>query len=133
MTKFEAGAAPQDICCPKCGKIRRAGPQCPDCGHTHQRSVRHVIQTDGTLKKMVGMAVKKRTPVTDEQRGWDSVFYPALKGKGNMTFRQVRGWYYKKFGEFPREGLRNMPECGSSEWRLPVKDVVRIWKEKRDA
>lgn len=130
MTPYRIGEAQQDICCPKCGKIRRAGPKCLACGHMHQRSVRHVIQTDGTLKRMEGMAVKKRKPVSEEQRHWDSCFYPALKGRGNMTFRQVMGWYYKKFGAWPPDGLRNMPARGSSQWFLPVNDVLKIWKEK---
>ena len=123
MNIYKTGEAQQDICCPKCGKIRRSGPQCPSCGHQHKRSVRHVIQTDGTLKRM-GNAVKKRQPVTDEQRGWDGCFYAALHGRSNMTYRQVRGWYRKKFGAWPPDGLRNMPGRGSKDWFLSVKNVA---------
>lgn len=42
---------PEPICCPQCGAIRRFGPQCPECKFQHQRSVRMVVQTNGTLKK----------------------------------------------------------------------------------
>ena len=54
----EAGA-PQSIRCPECGAIRERGLECPQCHHRHTASVRVVRQTDGTLVRMVGGAIRQ--------------------------------------------------------------------------
>lgn len=122
---FETGAEPQEITCPRCARTRLTGSVCPDCGHTHKCSVRYVIQLDGRLQRVDGKIVRQKTPVSSEQRAWDSCFWASVNARTNWTFNQVRRHYHDKFGEWPPDGLRNMPQSGSSDWDLPVKSYFK--------
>ena len=102
---------PEPITCPKCGMIRKSGPKClnPECGHEHLKSVRQVIQEDGTLKQAVGDVYKKRRVSTapDVEKKWSGCLFAALNS--GRTFKQAIGDFKRKYFSSPPDGLRGMP------------------------
>lgn len=123
---------PQLITCPnpQCGAIRKSGQKCLACGFEHQKSVRNIIQSDGTLKKASGPVYKKRrtkmTSTTEKQ--WESVFWRCKKSA--MTFSQARGLFYRQHGYHPPEGLPNMP-INSGDWSRKISAVKYADLHKR--
>lgn len=118
----EKGEAQEPICCPKCGGIRKAGPECPFCGHQHSKSVRMVRMVNGELKKMTGPTVKPKKQKHPDQKGWDSCLYAAARS--NRTLEQVRGIFRaRNQGKHAPFGLKNMPPEGSVDWQRRAGDV----------
>lgn len=120
----------EPLCCPQCGGLRRFGNRCPFCGHEHQRSVRMVVQTDGTLKKQVGCVHKPKREVPDAEKHATGVFWRAMKS--SMTFGQLHGLHRKLFGSpFPdgvvryRGGLVRLPERSDARWDQPVREMFK--------
>jgi len=124
----------EPICCPKCHRLRRAGkPVCPNCGHTHKRSVRMVMQTDGELVRKTGRVTKYKPKPSDLQTVWNQCFY-AAKHKGELTFNQIAQQFARRcraqkletsgvpFGDDGRPLLRNCPREGAVYWDLPVSE-----------
>lgn len=105
--QFEDGETTQPKGCPQCGSVMSydfwltRGKACPECGFKFTMSVRAVYQTDGTLVRVKGNAVKKKQKqdVSDAQKAWDSVYFPSKNSKRpvSRTFSQLRH-------EFERNG-----------------------------
>jgi superfamily II DNA or RNA helicase len=117
------GKIAEPIRCPRCGMERLRGPQCPHCGYKHQRGAREIRMIDGQLKRVTGNLVKCMKQVTPEQRVWTSCLYAAAYSKNGMTLRQAAGLYKQRTGEWPPQGLKNMPEPDSLDWNRAVKHV----------
>lgn len=125
---------PEPIVCPKCAAVRKAGPKCWKCGHEHKRSVRMVVQKDGTLKRMLGNVHKPKksdAKSTDEKR-WGSVLYACANAKVPKTFEQASLWYKKKYGQWPPFGLKHMPTepPGHYDWKKKVADELPWMRSK---
>jgi len=124
---------PEPITCPECGRIRRSGPACIECGYQHTQSTRRVIQEDGTLRLTKGDIFKKRHArmKPDTARLVENEFHAAVHG--GKTFRQMRGWFCKKHGYWPPLDLPFFPK-NKLDMARKVKDVPRenlIQKEAR--
>ena len=105
----QEGEEKEPIRCPRCGHPRHTGAVCPMCGHKHKRSVRIVIQTDGTLIKMVGDVTKKKKKTSDEQKLWSSCYFRMKNARGPRTYSQVAALYRRESGRDPPAGLQFMP------------------------
>lgn len=124
---------PEPICCPKCHRLRRPGKDiCPACGHSHKRSVRLIMQTDGELKKKTGRVSKYNPKPTEVQDIWQRAFYAnksrdATFNQVAARFKQICGQhkmavYEVPFHEDGRPKLRNCPPRGSVYWGLPISE-----------
>lgn len=115
---------PEPITCPECGRIRKSGPKCIECGFQHTQSTRKVIQEDGTLKLTKGDIFKKRhTRIKpDTARLVESDYYAAKNG--GKTFRQMRGWFCKKHGYWPPLDMPFFP-LNKLDMARKVRDVPR--------
>lgn len=108
----------------RCGLVL-SSPKCRLCGWEvplTKRS-RPVVQTDGTLKEMLGDIYRPRrtTQSPDAQQIWERVYYRAKKS--GMTFRQAEALYAKENNwEWPPRTLRLMP-VRERDWFLPVSEV----------
>lgn len=113
---------PEPIVCPKCSAVRLKGPECVSCGFKHTKSVRMVIQNDGTLVRKSDEKQKqqKKQQATDQQKLWTK-FYFIAKNR-NMTFSQAAWMYKEKAGRWPPRNLKYMPKDELDRKRL-VKDV----------
>ena len=130
--ELKGDTAEEEICCPQCGKTRKSGPVCPHCGYQHQRSVRHVIQTNGTLKSMQGRAHKIKPQKPQEQKDAENILWACIKS--GRTVAQLEGMYWARFGRNWPDGVATfkgrgvvLPSRASIDWDSRVKD----WLEKR--
>jgi superfamily II DNA or RNA helicase len=114
---LQEGKINEDISCPQCGGIRRRGPTCPHCGHTHSDSVRPVRMVDGRLVQMVGQAVKRKNRMSDDQRHWTAALFKC--GATGRNFNQAFWVAQRTLGRSP-VNVRPWPECN---WDLPVAQV----------
>lgn len=108
--------------CPKCGLILQKSV-C-SCGfEVHTRS-RPVVQSDGTLKEMVGDVFKPRRVAKDYlQSAWEKVYYRARKSKTRMTFFQAEALFaYENNWGWPSRTWRFMPH-NPAEMARKVTDV----------
>lgn len=103
---------PEPITCPKCKMIRATGAKCPGCGHEHAKSVRMVIQENGTLKESKGNVYPKRRVVekADTEKLWIQTYWQFKKSKTPKTFSQAVGFFTHKHGYRPPPDLPNMPK-----------------------
>ncbi len=142
----------QDLSCPVCKRVIkrdmwRSDRKCPYCGHQFRQGTRAVWQTDGTLKKIRGDAVKlKRKPksgtTAEAQKAWNSMFFPSYNSKRprSSTFNQLRARFEKAHPEWSvvcRQGqtclvgpggihvLKNAPPPGSGHWSMEVRRTAR--------
>lgn len=122
-------AEPEPICCPKCQGIRRSGSKCPFCGYEHKKSVRAVVQVDGTLKLMRGPVNKPKRKKSDEEKLWSQYLFQGLYS--GQTFNQVAGRFRKTLGYYPPQGLPHMPKENSIHWDLKVRDVCPYLMKRR--
>lgn len=121
----------QPVCCPRCNGVRQGGPKCPHCGHEHQRSVRQVRMTDGTLKKVTGAAIKRKRQVSEDAKVWTSCLYSAAAC--NQSLAQAAGNFHRKTGRYVSAcGLDNLPAQGSVDWQRKISEVYP-WIGKRRA
>lgn len=109
------------ITCPKCHFIRLSGPKCPQCGHAHNKTCRHVVQLDGTLKKVHGSPVKKKKIEPEGAKRWEKVYWPCSKSQKSraMTWNQM-------WARFQKDNRDLMPHVGLDQHgreRLMVVDT----------
>lgn len=115
---------PEPVRCPQCGMILMR-LSCP-CGYEIPpgRKSRPVIQADGSLRLHDGdiypAKIRKVKPSTAGE--WAKCYY-AGKHSG-MTFRQVEGYFFQKFGYFPQHTQPLMPKDVLG-WYLKVESVPR--------
>lgn len=117
--KKKGGGPPEPICCPKCSLVREKGPACPQCGHKHALSVRHVRTVDGRLELVRGPAVRPKKPRTDADL-WRAEIYAGVNG--NKTLNQCRAAFERKH-ERRLPQMRDVPEQGSSDWHRKAAEV----------
>ena len=120
----------EPIVCPKCNGCRLAGAECPHCGHRHDKSVRYVMQQDGTLKPREGQIYRPRrmaehTPSIEEQ--WVGFIYGVRKSRKpsckSMTFAQAEAWICRQnAGKWPPRTLPMMP-VRETDWFRPIQQV----------
>lgn len=134
---IRSGDEKEDMRCPQCGEIIKPWEAqqyggCPHCGKKFKRSVREVVQVDGTLKRMYGQARPRRRkhPVKlDSVALWDRCFWASLHAKRKMTLSQVRAWYNSERHKQgmddakPPYGAWNCPERDSIDWTRYIRDV----------
>jgi uncharacterized C2H2 Zn-finger protein len=125
---------PEPLRCPRCNALNRPGKSfadagCWNCGFKYKRSVRVVIQTDGTLKKQVGSVTKKKRQVPDEEKAARNLFYMAANSR-NITVSYLAKMHWDQTGRpFPdgvvkiRGGPVHLPDRGSIDWDRRVRDV----------
>lgn len=76
----------EGICCPQCFCWRTTGVRCPNCGHSHKRSVRTVRMLDGELKLMRGSVHKKKAKKQQDCNSiWTSVVFQAARGDKSVS------------------------------------------------
>lgn len=121
----EGKGEPEPIICPKCRAVRKKGPKCWKCGHEHKRTLRLVVQVNGTLKPQTGNVhkPKKKSNKSQEQKQWDSVLYACANAKQPKTYQQALALYKHKHGDFPPFGLENMVPSDSGAKKDYIKDL----------
>lgn len=112
----------EPIVCPKCTAVRLKGPECITCGFKHTKSVRMVVQKDGTLKRQSDDAQKKRKQQkkTDHEALWTKCYFIAKNSR--MSFKQAAWMYKDKAGHWPKKDMPYMP-TDEHGWARLVKDV----------
>ena len=99
----------EPIRCPECGMIRQKGPRCPKCGHEASRSVRRVIQQDGTLKEHSGLCFPPRRVALkpDTVQVWTRMYHRSKKA--GRTFRAAEALFFQENRYWPPRDLPLMP------------------------
>ena len=122
LDRMAEGKEPEPIVCPACGAVRIKGPQCASCNHKHSKSVRMVVQENGTLKKQTGAIMKKkvRQERSDTEKKWTQYYFKAKNSQ--MTFSQAEGLFKRELGYWPPRDLPYMPKDDFDRKRK-VKDV----------
>jgi len=125
---------PEPLRCPRCSALNRPGKSfadagCWKCGFKYKRSVRVVIQTDGTLKEQRGSVVKHKRQVSAEEKAASGLFYMAANSR-NITVSFLAKLHWDQTGKpFPdgvvkyRGGTVMLPDRGSIDWDRRVRDV----------
>lgn len=120
----------QPVSCPECGRVHPsflAGRVC-GCGFEFKRGVppvRRVVQVDGTLVNVYGLAVAPRVVrmLPDTKKNWLACYFQALNCRTKrMTFRQAVGLFVEKYHYWPPPDLPYMPTVEMDYYRA-VKDV----------
>ncbi len=122
IEKMREKTEPDPIVCPQCGAVRMKGAECYRCGHRHDKSVRMVIQKNGSLKAMVGDIFKPRktSNMPDSHKKWEQMFWRMRKS--GRTFKQAEGFFYHEHGYWPEHNLPLMP-TDQLDWNRRVEDV----------
>ena len=125
--KFEEGEEKEPICCSKCGQIIAPGRKCP-CGHEPKQSVRAIRQKDGTLVKKRGNVTKRKQP-KDDTSFWRQAIFAGANSQKQLTCKQlfyIANSMKREAGQPGKIELRNVtinvPEYGSPDWHLPIKE-----------
>lgn len=115
MRQEKGEDVPEPIVCPACAAIRLSGPQCRKCGHMASRSVRTIIQADGSLRNMGGDIYRPRRVSTDPKgvKDWKRVFFRCKNAKNGMTFRQAEALFFREHGVYPDRRWPMMPKSAS--------------------
>ena len=117
---------PEPICCPKCQAIRSGGISCWKCGEQAKRSMRPVIQKNGTLKEMPGVVNKPKRKAPDKPllvREWERCVMRCKNS--DRTLAQARGLFaYENKGMYPQKHWPFMP-ANRLDWSRKVKDIER--------
>lgn len=115
----------EPVRCPRCGMIltRRV---CP-CGYEAgtERKSRPVVQSDGTLKEMIGDIYRPRRLYVrpNMQDLWTKMYWRARNARWDATFRQAEAMFAQENNWcWPPRTLRFMPLEEDDFWRK-VKDV----------
>lgn len=126
----QSGEDAEPICCPKCCAYRTSGPQCPQCGYMHKRSVRMVRQLDGELVRKQGRVVKHKKAKQFDDYMRSAVFGCWHSGK---TVKQAY-WIAKQraasAGVKTRAVAFPLPETGSYKWHRSVCEVYPSMEPK---
>jgi superfamily II DNA or RNA helicase len=126
--RLRSGAETEGVVCPKCRLVRKAGPECPGCGHRRVLPFREVVMGDGTLKQARGAVVKKRRQVSRDQAEWTGCLYAAAHR--GLTLFAAAGWFARKTGHRLPPDCQPQPELGSIDWSRRAADVY-LWLRKR--
>lgn len=116
---------PEPIVCEKCGAVRTHGPQCHSCKYMSKRSVRQIIQADGSLQAVRGDVFKPRRVSTDpaEVKAWKACYFRCKNAKTRMTFTQAGALFARENGgRWPDPSWPYMPKDAASI-RRAIKDV----------
>jgi len=117
---------PEPICCPKCQAIRSGGISCWQCGEQARRSVRPVLQKNGTLKEMVGVVHKPKRKANNKPelvKKWEACVMRCKNS--DRTLAQARGLFaYENKGCYPRSDWPYMP-LSRLDWSRKIKDIDR--------
>lgn len=119
-------AEAEPIVCEKCGRVRRTGKTCGDCGHRFDRRVRNVIQADGTLRQVHGRALKPRVTLLkpDTAELWAKAVWQARRSKNGMSLSSARGLFKKTHGYYPPPDIPLMPKPGhEAAWYGAARDL----------
>jgi len=113
--------------CRVCSKIGPPGKWCSHCGADMrgQPKTRMVVQSDGTLKPMVGDIFRERRVYErpEAEKVWSKAYFRARNA--GFTFNQARGLYqHENFGLVPPPGTPLMPK-NEVDWYRRVSDVPR--------
>lgn len=125
---------PEPICCPKCGAIRKAGIQCHQCGYSHNKRTRMVIQQNGRLKEVTGDIYKPRKikQAPNTAKLWEQCYYRAFNSKNGMTFNQAEALFFREHHYYPPRTLPLMP-AAELDWHRKVKNVPKDGLIRRDS
>lgn len=95
----------QEIICPECRMSRYGGEKCPACGHKHKRSLRVIVETDGTLTKKWGPAFKagRKGKCADPVKQWWQMVLTGCFCGWTVGCCEVK--YKDKTGNWPPQGL----------------------------
>lgn len=119
--------------CPKCSQAlapwqKAVGGVCPNCGEkVAAKQIRRVRMVDGSMRAISADEIKRRkkTKANTEQALWDKLRHIAHnmnKKIRDPAKKKTLNWcgamYNKEMGSWPK-GLRNCPEYGSADWKLP--------------
>lgn len=126
--RLQKGEEAEPIRCPKCGGIRKAGPECPFCHHQHTKSVRMVVMETGELKRMVGSVVKPKKEVDTDTKIWTGCLYACARS--GRTVRQAAGIFRQKTGHWLPDSVQPQPPTGSLDWDRRCSEVFP-WLLKR--
>ena len=104
---------PEPICCPQCHSLRLSGSVCHNCGHTHAKNMRQVVQADGSLKSVEGKIYKPRRKYerSDAANVWRRYYHRAKRAR--MTFRQAEALFAME-----------------NQWRYPSRDLPLMPKDE---
>ena len=105
------GTTPEPIVCPKCEGERLRGTKCPFCGFEHQKSIRHVVQEDGTMRTVEGALVRPKLIrlKPDTAKLWKKLVMGAWKWKRNRSFKQLEAWFFHEHHYYPPRNIPFMP------------------------
>jgi len=108
--KIEKGTVENPIVCPSCNLVRRSGPKCPKCGHTHDSNRRMVIQKNGELRVLAGPPITKiKTKIkNDTEQKWIRCYYRCRNSK--RTANQAYALFVYEEGYHPPKTLKYMPK-----------------------
>lgn len=98
------------ITCPKCGYVRLSGPKCHQCGHSHVRSGRMVVQTDGTLKRQYGPQIKKKRQQPQSLKDWQKLYWRSRNSKSPQSMNWNQLW-----GQFKHKNPNLMPHINTDK------------------
>lgn len=124
------GQTPEPICCPSCDGERVGGIKCPHCGYVHPKSVRHVIQEDGTMVVREGSLIRqKRTALrSDTEALWKRLVLNSYKWKKNRSFKQLEAWFYHEHHYYPPRDIPFMPrreaDWSRKVWQVPMSELT---------
>jgi len=125
---------PTPIVCVRCKFIRKGGDTCPKCGSKAAKIVRLIRMGDGKIKQMAPPREKKpKIPAAHgscewQQKNWLAAL--ARAGQSGKTVAQARHLYKDKAGEWPPDGLSQMPERGHLDWNRKASEVYP-WTNRR--
>ena len=115
IKEYVEGERPEPIRCPICFFERLAGIKCANCGHTHEKGTRAVLQEDGTLVQRNGALTKRRQrrEKNDTQCNWDNMYWGYKRRKLKKSFAQMEAFFFRTHGYYPPRSLSNMPVSSS--------------------
>jgi hypothetical protein len=129
----KSGEEPSVRCPGCCLEIARsnwiaAGNQCPICGHTFQKTSRMVLQSDGSLRKVVRKQPKKGP--SDPQKLWTSSLYQF--GSSGKRYSQVSRFFKNRTGQWPNEaGV--VPVCKTGQVHMLIEDIWPEYNRKKQS
>lgn len=130
LEKIREREEPEPIVCPECGKCRRSGAKCPECGFRYDVRKRAVLQADGTLKhqRIPEFKPRRRLERSEQlEREWAGRVHGIRRSKKasvqNMTFLQLEANFARDHNwQFPPRGMPMMP-TNADDWTRPVRSV----------
>jgi len=128
---IRAGKTPEPIVCVMCSGERAGGSKCPHCGYESAKSVREVIQEDGTLVKREGRLIRERTVrrKKDTDELWKGMILRNHKYQKNRSFKQIYAWFRHEHGYYPPRDIPFMPsrpeDWCRKVWQVPIRELIQ--------